>query len=73
MVEGKAAPAVELEWCPLVAPQPVEMPDDISEAKLYVERALLGFAGMMGDLNPACMSAVAAKYGVRDSGTGCAS
>ena len=73
MEEGQAAPEVELEWCPLSAPEPVELPEDIADAQLYAERAMLGFAGMMGDLNPACMSAIAHKYGVREDGTGCVS
>lgn len=74
MESGQVAPETELQWCPLVAPEPVVLPEDISEAKLYVERAVLGFAGMMDELHPACTSAIADKYGVKDSGkSGCVS
>jgi hypothetical protein len=66
--DGHAEAEVELPWCPLVPPQPVELPEDISDAKLYVERALLGFAGLVDDLNPACMSSIAHKYKVREGG-----
>jgi hypothetical protein len=39
---------------------------------LYVQRALLGFAGLMDDLNPACVFKIAQKYGVQNSGrSGC--
>lgn len=75
MEDGGTVPeAAALPWCALVKPDPVVLPDDLSEAKLFAERALLGFVGLMDDLHPACMTDVAKQYGVADSGkSGCAS